>query len=87
MKIEPINHSQNTSFGILKEIKQREYGTFMRGEFKGYNIEVYDAFKYGQFLIYISDKCKNFVKSKLIYWMNGVKKVTRAKGSKYDRMV
>lgn len=82
MKTEPIKPTQNVSFGILKEIKKREYGTFMRGEFKGYNIEVYDAYKYNQLLIYISDKCKNFVKSKLTYWMDGIKKVTRAEGYK-----
>ena len=79
MDIQPI---QPINFGILKKIKKRSYGTYMEGSYKGYNIEVYDAFKFNQFLIYVSDKCRNFVKSKLIYWENGEKKITKSEGRK-----
>lgn len=75
MKTHPVD---NLSFGILKNIKKRPYGDYLQGSYKGYNIEVYDAYKYSQLLIYISDKFKRFVKSKLIYLQDGVKKVTRA---------
>ena len=76
MDIQPI---QNINFGILKKVKQRSYGTYMEGEYKGLKYEVYDAYKYNQLLIYVS-KNMNFIKSKLIYWVDGVKKITRAEG-------
>lgn len=68
-------------FGILKGHKKKPYGDYMWGEYKGYKIEVYDAYKYNQFLIYIS-KNMNFIKSKLIYWLEGQKKITRAEGKR-----
>lgn len=80
MNVQPIN---NISFGILKGVKPREYGEYMWGEYKGKKIEVYDAYKYQQLLIYISENM-NFIKSKLIYWMDGVKKITRAEGKRND---
>ena len=67
------------SFGILKGIKKRPYGDYMWGEFKGKKIEVFDAWKHNQFLIYVSENMR-FIKSKLIYWIDGVKKVMRAEG-------
>ena len=74
MKIQPID---NTSFGILKGIKKRPYGQYMWGEYRGKKIEVYDAYKYNQLLIYVSENM-NFIKSKLIYFQDGIKKVMRA---------
>lgn len=68
------------SFGIYKGCKSREYGQYLWGEYKDYKIEVYDAYNYGQKLIYIADKFKNFIKSKLIYWQDGVKKTTQCEG-------
>jgi hypothetical protein len=76
MKIQPTN---NINFGILKGYKQRPYGDYMWGEYKGLKYEVFDAHKYNQKLIYVS-KYMNFVKSKLTYWMDGIKKVVRAEG-------
>ena len=77
--IKPIQPTNNISFGILKKVKKKPYGEYLEGEYKGLKIEVYDAYKYNQLLIYIS-KNMNFIKSKLIYWVDGVKKVTRAEG-------
>ncbi len=77
MDIKPIN---NTSFGILQEVKKRPYGLYMKGFYKGQKIEVYDAYKYNQFLIYLSDEFGNFIKSKLIYLQDGLKKVTKSGG-------
>ena len=37
MDIQPI---QNINFGILKKVKQRSYGTYMEGEYKGLKYEV-----------------------------------------------
>ena len=76
MDVQPI---QPINFGILKKVKKKPYGDYLEGEYKGFKIEVYDAYKYNQFLIYVS-KNMNFIKSKLMYWMDGVKKVTRAEG-------
>jgi hypothetical protein len=69
------------SFGILKGVKKRPYGEYMWGEYKGHKIEVYNAFKYNQFLIYVS-KNMEFVKSKLTYWLGGIKKVTKSESKK-----
>lgn len=84
MKIQPTD---NINFGILKGVKKRSYGEYMWGEYKGKKIEVYDASKYGQFLIYVSENL-HFYKSKLTYWMNGIKRVTTSEGKKYyDKLV
>lgn len=74
MKIQPTS---NINFGIYKGCKPREYGLYKWGFFKDYKIEVYDAYEVGQKLIYVSDKCKRFIKSKLTYWQTGVKKVIK----------
>lgn len=76
MKVQPIN---NLSFGILKGHKKKPYGDYMWGEYKGKKIEVYDAKEFNQLLIYVSDKMR-FLKSKLIYWQDGIKKVMRVVG-------
>ena len=77
MKIQPIETVNNTHFGILKGIKQRPYGEYMWGEYKGHKVEVFNAYKNNQFLIYVS-KNMRFIKSKLTYWVDGVKKIARA---------
>ena len=77
MKIQPTD---SLNFGILKGIKKRPYGEYMWGEYKDKKIEVYDAYKFNQFLIYLSDKFGNFIKSKLIYFQDGIKKITKAEG-------
>lgn len=86
MKIQPIPEPhqewwqhRNISFGILKGHKKRPYGDYMWGEYKGKKIEVFDAYKYNQLLIYVSENMK-FVKSKLVYWLDGIKKITKSEG-------
>lgn len=79
MKIQPTN---NLNFGIYKGCKPREYGLYKWGFYKDYKIEVFDAYNYGQKLIYVSDEYKNFVKSKLIYFQNGIKKIIWCRGSR-----
>lgn len=77
MKIETIR--PQPSFGILTHWHPTRYGDYKRGFYKGYKIEVYDAKKYDQKLIYVSDsKLLRWVKSKLIYIDNGIKKFMRA---------
>ena len=77
MHIPPI--TSPIPFGIYKGSKKRPYGDYMWGEYKGLKFEVFDAYEFSQRLIYVS-KNYNFIKSKLIYWMDGVKKIIRAEG-------
>ena len=67
------------TFGIYKGSKKRPYGEYKWGEYKGLKIEVFDAYKNNQKLIYVSKNMK-FIKSKLTYWLNGIKKIARAGG-------
>lgn len=76
MKPQPINN--NVSFGILKTHRKTSYGEYKQGFYKGYKIEVFDAYKNKQKLIYVSDKLLNWVKSKLIYFQDGIKKINRS---------
>ena len=81
MKIEPIR--PQPSFGILQHWHPTLYGDYKRGFYKGLKYEVYDAKKYDQKLIYVSDaKLLTWIKSKLIYIQDGIKKVMRANAKK-----
>lgn len=75
MKPQPID---NVSFGIYKGHRKTNYGEYTWGKYKDYKIEVFDAYKNNQKLIYVSDKVLNWVKSKLIYFENGIKKIMRS---------
>ena len=75
MRIEPI---QQPTFGILKEHKKTPYGSYMRGVYKDFKIEIFNADN--QRLQYVSDnKTLHWIKSKLTYFQNGVKKIIRSK--------
>ena len=85
MIIQPIKPNEPT-FGILKSHRPTSYGEYMTGNYKGYKIEIFNASKNQQKLIYVSDSLLNWVKSKLIYIENNVKKVVRSErkcGIKY----
>ena len=67
------------TFGILKGYKKTPYGQYTWGEFKGHKIEIYDAYKYNQKLQYVSNsQSLKWLKSKLIYIQNGIKKILRS---------
>lgn len=78
MKIKSLN-TYNPSFGILKSHRITDYGECMSGEYKGFKIDIYNAYKHNQKLIYVSDSLLNWIKSKLIYFNHGVKKIVRSK--------
>lgn len=79
MRIQPTQPNKpQPSFGILKKHKPTSYGQYMAGEYKNYNIEIYDAKRDKMKLQYVSDHLKNWVKSKLIYFQDGIKKITRS---------
>lgn len=77
MKPQPIT-TYNPSFGIYNGTKITSYGKCTYGNYKGYKIEVFDAYKNKQKLIYVSDNLLNWVKSKLIYFQDGIKKINRS---------
>ena len=78
MRITNRHPSPNPVFGILIYSKKTHYGEYTKGIYRDYNIEIYDAKKDKMKLQYVSDKLKNWVKSKLIYFQDGIKKITRS---------
>ena len=67
------------TFGILKGYKKTPYGDYMWGVYKKHKIEVYDAKKYDQKLIYVSEEDTwRWVKSKFTYVQDKVKKVVKS---------
>lgn len=83
MKIQPTQSNKPAhSFGILKSYKKTSYGDYTVGLFKGKKIEIFNAYKHNQKLIYVSDNLLNWIKSKLIYFQDGVKKVVRSENKK-----
>lgn len=77
VRIQPIT-TYNPSFGIYKGTKITSYGKCTYGNYKGYNIEVYDDVKDKAKLYYVSDNIRRWVKSKLVYLDNGIKKVLKS---------
>lgn len=84
MKVQPTTTNKpQPTFGILKEYRKTGYGEYLRGVFKDKRIEVFDAYKHKQKLIYVSDnKLLKWVKSKLIYFQDGIKKVAKSVAKK-----
>ena len=81
MKIQPTQPN-SISFGILQGYRQTPYGYYMWVYFKDYKIEIYDASKFKQKLIYVSNKnTLKWIKSKLKYIQDGIKRVTRSESS------
>lgn len=77
MRVQTIQTYQ-PSFGIYIKSRQTPYGECTYGKYRDYNIEVYDAKKDNAKLYYVSDKVRNWIKSKLVYYQNGIKKVIRS---------
>lgn len=75
MKIPPYN----PTFGIYKGTKTTDYGYHDFGVYKGLNIDIYHEPRTKTKLQYVSDKFRNFIKSKLVYFEHGIKKITRSK--------
>ena len=79
MQVQPIRHpSPNPVFGIYIGHRKTHYGQYTWGKFKDYNIEVYEDTRDKMKLQYVSDILRRWVKSKLIYFQNGIKKITRS---------
>ncbi len=82
MRTQPISP---ITFGIYLKTKKTNYGQCDYGIFKNNNIEIYTAKENGKLihkLFYVSDAVRNFIKSKLVYFENGLKKIVRCEGRK-----
>ena len=84
MQIQPLRHPspnpkpKDISFGIYKGTKITSYGKCTYGKYKDYNIEIYDDIKDKAKLYYVSDNIRRWIKSKLAYLDNGIKKIIRS---------
>lgn len=80
MQVQPTQTNKpHPTFGILKKVKYTPYGYNLFGEYKGKRIEIYNANKYDQKLQYVADsQTLKWIKSKLVYIQNGVKKICRS---------
>ena len=77
MLIQPIQPN-SISFGIYIKTKKTSYGQCDIGKYKGKNIEIYNDFKDRTKLYYVSDELRRWIKSKLIYFEKGIKKIIRS---------
>lgn len=80
MKTQPIQG--NVSFGIYKGTKHTKYGQCDYGVYKKQNIEIYFDKQDKTKLYYVCDLVRNWIKSKLIYFDNGIKKVVRSENER-----
>ena len=88
MKIESIK--QNISFGIYLKTRKTSYGHCDIGKFKERNIEIYHDYETKSKLFYVSDVVRNWIKSKLIYFENNIKKIVKSenrKGNNYGTFI
>lgn len=84
MKPQPIT-PYNPTFGIYKGTKITHYGHKDYGIYKENNIEIFHDKKDNMKLQYISDKFRNFIKSKLTYFLGGKKFKTICEGKNGQR--
>ena len=77
MQIQPLQN-YNPTFRIYKGTKYTHYGQCTYGVFRDRNIEVYFDKKEKTKLFYVSDLLRNWIKSKLIYFDKGIKKIVRS---------
>jgi len=80
MRISPTQTIKpQPTFGILKGNKKTPYGDYTWGTFKNFKIEVFNAEKYNQKLLYVSElSTLRWLKSKLVYFQEGIKKINRS---------
>ena len=78
MKPQPITTYNPISFGIYIKTKQTAYGHCDIGKYRGHNIEIYHDYTDKTKLYYVSDKVRNWIKSKLVYFQDGIKKTIRS---------
>lgn len=78
MDIRVSPNPKPVSFGIYLKTNKTSYGWCDIGKYKGNNIEIYHDTRDRMKLQYVSDNFRNFIKSKLVYFINGIRKITRS---------
>lgn len=73
-----VETNRKVNFGIYKYTKYTNYGHCDYGVYRNKNIEIYNDVKDNMKLYYVSDMFRNWLKSKLIYFVDGIKKTTRS---------
>lgn len=76
MKVEPTQ--PKPTFGIYLKTRKTPYGYCDIGRYNGNNIEIFNDTKDKTKLYYVSDKFRNWIKSKLVYFEKGIKKIIRS---------
>lgn len=87
MKIPPqipptYEPSHHPTFGIYIKTRKTSYGHCDIGKFKGNNIEIYHDNSSKSKLYYVSDNFRNWIKSKLIYFERGIKRIVRSENGR-----
>ena len=78
-----IETNRQVNFGIYKYTKYTRYGYRDVGVYKGNNIDIYHDTTDNTKLIYVSDKLRKWLKSKLTYFDKfGNKKVTTSENGR-----
>lgn len=85
MDIKVSPNPRPISFGIYLKTYKTSYGWRDVGKYRGNNIEIYHDTKDQMKLQYVSDNLRRFVQSKLVYFINGIKKITRSYGNGMQR--
>lgn len=76
-----VETSRKINFGIYRGTKLSPFGKCDYGLYKDKNIEIYFDNQDKTKLFYVSDKFRNWIKSKLIYFENGIKKVLKGENN------
>ena len=88
MNIKPIPPDKpQPTFGIYIKTRKTPYGQCDIGRFRDKNIEVYTDYQEKTKLYYVSDSCRNWIKSKLIYFIEGIKKIIRSEAGNRTRTI
>lgn len=82
MRTQPIPPIYEPSFGIYLKTKQTAYGHRDIGIYKGKNIDIYHDYDTKSKLVYVSDSLRNWIKSKLTYFQNGIRKIVRSENAR-----
>ncbi len=84
MEIRPIS-TNSPAFGIYVKTTPKYYGYITNGAYKGYSIDIYNAYDNGLLrhkLYYVKDAVGKWVKSKLkSYYKDKCVRVTRAENA------
>ena len=75
VKPQPIT---SPTFGIYIKTRKTSYGHCDIGKYKENNIEIYHDYESKSKLVYVSDKVRNWIKSKLTYFQDGIRKINRS---------